>query len=568
MRSVDPEGQTHSHGMKARKESTGRFRLTRYFTATSLVAFALVGFVLYFLQRGEESFFSKVQQAQIAHLGEAQARLSQRQARSAHDSLLVTYEATHVTLTRVLANVLWQSDFAPFFERAARISPDACRALPVGEAGGGEARKACFARLGEQIVALPGFEALDRRAHSAMQGSKVFKIKVFDLRGLTLYSSERQQVGEDKSDNRGWQRAASGTPASELTHRDRFSTFEGEVENRDLISSYLPVRDPASGAVIAVFEIYSDVTGFLGQAREVSAAFAAMAADNQREVETASRHYLDKVKESSDRFLWIVGGLLLALYVALLLVVRYGQHVIDEQARARQQAREREERWHREKMASLATMAANVSHEVGNPLASITAAAQAIQLQKLRNHCEVCQPEQILTQAQRIAGMTRQICDFAAARRATPELVDLNQMVKAVLDFMSFDQRFSALRVSFDPAEDLPALRLIPDHLNEVLMNVLQSCAECPTHPEGLSGCLSVQTRGDEETVAIRIGVACADPQEACGAHRPFLDSSFDLVCRRIEAMGGSVELSPRAVEIRLPVHSHDAALDVGAAAA
>lgn len=549
MRSVGRRGPPRPHGEPVFKQPGGRFRLMRYFTVTSLLAFALVGSVLYFLQRGEESFFAKVQQAQLAHLHEAQARLSERQERSTRESLLVTHEAAHVTLTRVLANVLWQSDFAPFFERAAGLSPVPCRALPEGEA-----RKGCFAHLGEQILALPGFDALDRRAHAAMQGSKVFKIKVFDLRGVTLYSSERKQVGEDKSDNRGWQLAASGTPASELTHRDRFSAFEGEVENRDLISSYVPVRAPGSGAVVAVFEIYSDVTSFLIQGREVTAAFSAMAADNQREVKAASQHYLDKVIESSDRFLLIIGGVLLLLYLALLVVVRYGQHVIDEQARARQLANEREERWHREKMASLATMAANVSHEVGNPLASITAAAQAIQLQKMRNHCDVCQPEQILTQAQRIAGMTRQICDFAAARRVTPELVDLNQMVKAVLDFMSFDQRFSALRVRFDPAPDLPALRLIPDHLNEVLMSVLQACAECPTHPEGLSGCLTVATRGGEETVSIRIGVACADPEGACGAHRPFLDSSFELVCRRIEGMGGTVEQSARAVEIHLPV--------------
>lgn len=529
----------------------------RYFTITSLLAFMLVGGVLYFLQKGEESFFAKVQQAQLAHLGQAQGRLYERQERSARESLVGLHGAAHVTLTHVLANVLWASDFAPFFERASKLSPDACRELPGGGESAQEARRACFAGLGEQIRALPGFAALDRRAHEAMHGSNVFKIKVFDLRGLTLYSSEHRQVGEDKADNRGWQLAAAGTPASELTHRDRFSTFEGEVENRDLISSYVPVRSPDGGPVIAVFEIYSDVTGFLGQARDVSAVFAAMATENQREVEAASRHYLEKVVESSDRFLLIIGGLLVALYAVMLILVRYGQHVIDEQFNARQQAAEREEHWHREKMAALATMAANVSHEVGNPLACIAAEAQAIQLQKLRNHCEVCQPEQILREAQRIAGMTRQICDFAAARRTTPELVDLNQMVKAVLDFLSFDQRFSALRVNFDPAPDLPALSVVPDHLNEVLMNVLQACAECPTHPEGLSGCLNVQTRGAEERISIRIGVACADPKGACGMHRPFLDSNFDLVCRRIAGMGGTVEQSARAVEISLPVAPH-----------
>ena len=48
-------------------------------------------------------------------------------------------------------------------------------------------------------------------------------------------------------------------------HRNTFSALEGEVQNRDLIQSYIPQYDPATGAVVGVFEVYTDVTPLLAE---------------------------------------------------------------------------------------------------------------------------------------------------------------------------------------------------------------------------------------------------------------------------------------------------------------
>ena len=538
------------------------FRLNRYFTLTSLVAFAVVVVALYFLQWREGAFFADVQREQTDFFAHAQQDFARKQEEAARRNLLTMHEAAHVNLTRLFANVLWESDFAPFVARASELQVEHCRALPAAAAGepGSDGRRACFAALGERIRNLPGFAALDAKAYAAMRTSSVFKIKVFDLRGITVYSSEHGQIGEDAAGNLGWQSAVAGRPASEMTHRDRFSTFEGVVENRDLLSSYLPVRLPGSDVVVGVFEIYSDVTGFLGELDDAAAEARIRAAMNRERVQRTALENQLAVDASSDRLMLVVGGLLALFYVALLLLVRNGQRIIDRQARLQEAATRREERWHREKMGALAAMAANVSHEVGNPLATISMLAQEIALQQSKNGCAGCQPAKIIEETRRIGNMTRRIAEFAAARRETCERVDVNQMVQAVLDFLGFDRRFSSMEIDFRPDNDLPSLPIVPDKLNEVLMNLLQGCAECDSGLGGPRGRVRIDTAAREGGVAIRIGCECAGGEGVCAGREPFGDSRFEALRRRIESTGGSLSRSPGTVEILLRPAAAEAA--------
>lgn len=511
-----------------------KFRLLRYFAVAGLVSFLIVGLLAYLIQAREYDFFADVQDKQAKFFQEVQADLAAKTEQVARNTLVSAQEAANLNLTQLFANALWESDFAPFAARVQSLPVAPCRA--IGEArtlAGNEtpkAREQCFAALGQKIRALPGFTALDQRTAALMKHSSVFKIKVYDMRGLTIYSSEHGHIGEDKAGNAGWRAAATGEAASELTHRDHFSAFEGMVENRDILSSYVPVRRAGATQVVGVFEIYTDVTPFLAQLKSNSGQLAGIVANNQAKTESTSARNAALVAASSDQFLGILWTLLVLLFAALLFIVKRGQTIIDAQAQAREQSTARERLWHREKMSAMATMAANVSHEVGNASTVIACLADG-----LAERTDLAQdadaPRQILEQSRRILTMSRQITAFATAGGENHEPTDVNTLIEAVCYFFSFDRRFRSRPIEFHPGAPLPACELVPDHLKEVLMNLL------PTR----RGRVIVESRGSEGGVVIRIDSEAPAENPSQREHAVLAETQFEIARKRVADMGGAL---------------------------
>jgi hypothetical protein len=145
-------------------------------------------------------------------------------------------ESKNVAVTQSFSNIIWP-EFESFLSAASDMNADAIRAHPE------------TARLRQSVL-------------EQMQGLSVVKVKIYNLDGMTVFSTEESQIGEDKGGNAGFLAARKGDVASELTHRDTFSAFEGEIENRDVISSYVSIRR-GNSQVKGVFEVYDDVTPLL-----------------------------------------------------------------------------------------------------------------------------------------------------------------------------------------------------------------------------------------------------------------------------------------------------------------
>lgn len=116
---------------------------------------------------------------------------------------------------------------------------------------------------GKNAVPIP--EGLASAVQSVMQNTEVVRIKIYGHHGLVVYSTKPSQIGDSGADNIGVTSALDAEIKSRLVYKDAFSvlynspTLDEEPEDANLIQTYLPVRDYHSGAVIGVFEIYTDV---------------------------------------------------------------------------------------------------------------------------------------------------------------------------------------------------------------------------------------------------------------------------------------------------------------------
>lgn len=367
----------------------GEFRLVRYFTITSLVAFVIVAAVLGVVFR---------------HLS--------------IQSLLRTQEHANVNITKVLANELWASDFGPFVRAMAGRHAADLKAAPE------------VARLHAKVLAL-------------MRGSSVFKVKVYDLKGMTVYSTELKQIGEDKAGNAGVAAAAQGKVLSELVHRNAFSALEQEVLDRDLIQSYIPVYD--RGRIDGVFEVYSDATPFL---REI------------------------------DRNQWLVVGavvgLLAALYGALFLVVNRAQGIIGRRSEAR----------YREFIAKAA-------HELRTPMTSIYGFAALLKTRRYDPEAVRDLVDTIHEQAGHLVHISNELLDLERIEARGAQALRLErQALDPLLERAAAERRGAGdeRRVSLEIEPGLPALRLDRVKIAQALSNLLSNAHKfsAPGTPIGL----------------------------------------------------------------------------------
>jgi two-component system NtrC family sensor kinase len=133
------------------------------------------------------------------------------------------------------------------------------------------------------------------------------------------------------------------------------------------------------------------------------------------------------------------------------------------------------------KMASIGRMAANVAHEINNPLAIINEKAGLIQdlftlKQKYAGDVKLAGlVESILTSVRRAGKITKRLLTFARHLEGAVETVQVEQVIREVLSFLEKAAEFSNIQIRVHVAPETPPVESDRGKLQQIFLNIINN---------------------------------------------------------------------------------------------
>ncbi len=398
----------------------------------------------------------------------------------------------------------------------------------------------------------PRTERLDREVRKIAAGTRVLKVKVYSLHGITLYSTDPAQIGSNYWSEANYQIALAGGVASRLTRKATFEAMAGPRTELVVLESYIPAREPTgTGRIIAVLEIYSDVTDLEAGILKRPEAIAAM--------------------------LLVVAVLLATFGVQLWVLRRAERRWLDEQAQRLKLSAEYaiEFEASRAKSAFLASM----SHELRTPLNAIIGFSELLWTQAfgpLGQPRYVGYARDIHGAGLHLLGVIGNVLDLSRIEAGKTEIswetVDPGEVVQTALDMLRRDADDRNIVLHRKPDPDVPSITSDAGKLRQAVLNIVSNAIKY-TRPGG-----TVDVGASFDAARGRVRLVIADNGIGMTAHdlevaltpfgrvpdrwsqrQPGTGLGLPLAKRTVEILGGEFEIMSAAgvgttVTIWLPV--------------
>jgi signal transduction histidine kinase len=371
-----------------------------------------------------------------------------------------------------------------------------------------------------------GVAAMRKAVVESVRGTSIVKVKIYNRRGITVFSTDPSQIGQDKSDDEGVVEALRGEVASEMAHKNTFSAFEGVIENSDLLSTYIPIQaDRPHASVDAAFEIYADVTAFVARI---------------------------------ERMQWLLtlvtSAVFAGIYIALLSAIGRADKIIGRQ---HQQALALTAGVARAESASQAKseFLANVSHELRTPLNAIIGFSEVIEMEKfgpIGTPRYMSYIHDIHKSGIHLLSVISNILDLSKVELGRMdmrlELTPLGVIIQDAVSMIRMQNPHSQVTVNVTTDADLHPVETDATRLKQVLINLISNAVKFT--PAG--GRVDI-TAGSDSTGGCRISVV--DNGIGMAAENiPLAMSPFgqieSVMARRYAGTGLGLPLAKRLVEL------------------
>ncbi len=202
------------------------------------------------------------------------------------------------------------------------------------------------------------------------------------------------------------------------------------------------------------------------------------------------------------------------------------------------------------KLAAIGELAANIAHEINNPLTSILGYAELMReeedIESIMRDLEIIESESL-----RARDIVRQLLEFSKKWPLKISKVDINRLLKEVIDLISLNLRDSEINI-VDDFSHIPQISADASQLKQVFLNLINNAIQ--SMPNG--GTLSIRTAKIDNSVMTEVsdtGTGIPD-NVAQKIFEPFFTTKKDrgtglglpISYRIIKKHGGKIEVKKR----------------------
>jgi signal transduction histidine kinase/CheY-like chemotaxis protein len=153
------------------------------------------------------------------------------------------------------------------------------------------------------------------------------------------------------------------------------------------------------------------------------------------------------------------------------------------------------------KLAAIGELAANIAHEINNPLTTVLGFASFI-AERLKTDDPMREELTLIQEeASRARDIVRDLLQFSRQRDFMPETANLNQVLEQVITMIRRQGAFGAVNVNEQYAADLPGVEVDVSRIKQVFLNIINNAVYAMSN----GGALTVSTTASSRGVRVAI---------------------------------------------------------------